>query len=248
MNTFFFQKKNRLDYIDYLKAFTMFGVVWIHSFPPTWLSVLYVDLAFFFLSGFFYKREKFNSFFNKKFNKILIPFLIFHFLYYPYNLLWYYWDHKTLEGFEWYAVIQFFVNGHIGTLVPLWFLFCLFSVQLFYYFISYLNKNILLLFSIITIFFARQIFETNLPYYIHSTIICISYFALGNLTGKYIINAINNENNRKSLFLFCTILYSIFLLISFITHNEYILLFIKHIRYFEYIYNIAYHISIFPIK
>ena len=224
--------KSRIDYLDCLKALAMFGVVWIHSgCSPDILTVLLVDFAFFFLSGFFFKRIAFKEFLRKKINTILIPFLVFHFLYYPYNIIWYYWDNRTFVGFDWCSALDIFTKGTIGTLVPLWFLLCLFFVQVAYYFLSYLNRYVILLLSLLVLFFVENIFMYKMPLYIHSTICCLSYFAIGHLFGKKIITWISLNSNKVRSLIFTSIGYFFFWILYITISNENLMLFVKHCRY-----------------
>lgn len=68
----------RIDYIDVIKGLTIFGVVWVHTICPQWLTALLVNFIFFFLSGFFFKRKPLKTFFREKVGTLLIPFSFFY--------------------------------------------------------------------------------------------------------------------------------------------------------------------------
>ena len=201
-------KSVRIDYVDYLKAFSIFGVVWIHSVScPNWLTPMLVDIIFFFLSGIFFKRSSFKTFLLKKVNRILIPFFIFYFLYYPYRMIWHYWDFRTMSNFEWQRISDFLLGGDITTLPGLWFLFSLFLIQVFFYFLSYLDKRIIAILSILILFYIKPIFLLHWPYLISTSICCFSYFALGNLFGQQLLILLNSNKNKIRAIIVCILLF-----------------------------------------
>ena len=52
----------RIDYIDLVKGIAIIGVVWSHTIHPQWYNVTYINALFFFLSGFFSKKNHFQNF------------------------------------------------------------------------------------------------------------------------------------------------------------------------------------------
>lgn len=145
----------RVDYIDIIKGIVIFGVIWVHTDHPSWLGPLLVNSIFFFLSGIFFKRMPFKSFFLAKVRGIIVPFLFFYTISYVYRIIEYFWDFRELASFDWICFFDVFrFVSHLDYLfvnVPLWFLICLFSTQIIYYFISYLDKRLIAVFALLCI-------------------------------------------------------------------------------------------------
>lgn len=86
--------KTRIDYIDAIKGIVIFGVVWVHTSHPDWLTPILVNSIFFFLSGIFFKRKPINTFILDKTKKSVdtIRFFLFDILSIPNN--------STFMGFQ----------------------------------------------------------------------------------------------------------------------------------------------------
>lgn len=197
--------KRHIDYIDLLKGVSIFGVVWFHSLKcPDWLTATVVNSIFFFMSGIFFKTEKFLSFVKKKAKVLLIPFFVFYILSYPYRILEHYWDYRTLSDFDWKCILDIFeISGKTDYLfinVPLWFILCLFVIQIIYYFISRMNKFIIVILILFTIFFQEFINDIPSPFMINNAFYWVGFFAAGNLVGKFLIEKMKIIKNRIILF------------------------------------------------
>lgn len=119
--------------------------MWFHSIrPPGWLTAQLVNSVFFFLSGIFSKRELFGQFMAHKAKQLLVSFIVFYLVCYPFRLFMHYWDFRTLEWFDWWCIFDLFevhgINDYLALNIQLWFLLCLFVVQVMYYVISQLNR------------------------------------------------------------------------------------------------------------
>lgn len=179
----------------------MFGVVWLHSVAhPGWLTAPLVNSTFFFLSGVFFKPEAWNLFIRKKVRTLLIPFLAFYLLCYPYRIIEHYWDFRTLEGFEWGCIFDLFDivgrSDYLFVNVPLWFLLCLFWVQVFYRVLFRLNKFVWILLIGVTIIFKDFINEVPSPFMMNNACYWIGFFAAGHLCGKWLIHKMKAISNR----------------------------------------------------
>lgn len=68
-----------------------------------------VNSTFFFMSGIFFKTEPFNAFMKKKAKTLLIPFIVFYLLSYPFRIIVHYWDFRTISTFEWKCIFDLFI-------------------------------------------------------------------------------------------------------------------------------------------
>lgn len=137
--------KPRIEYVDLAKGICIMLVVFTH------ILQLYKDLGlkmpledtfrafrmplYFFLSGLFFKSYGgFGCFALRKFNKLLVPFLFFHLL----SFAFYMWVLPSLGikppmhmGYK--ALWAFLTSDRMLPNGPLWFLLCLFWVNLFFF-------------------------------------------------------------------------------------------------------------------
>ena len=201
--------KLRIDYIDLLKGLTMFGVVWFHSIGhPEWLTAMLVNSTFFFLSGMFFKRESFPVFLRKKAKALLVPFVVFYLLCYPYKIMVHYWDFRTLAGFDWGCIFDLFdIVGrwdYLSLNVPLWFLLCLFVVQLIYYGLSKCNKWLVVVVVLLTMAGKEFINSIPTPFMINNACYWIGFFAAGNLCGCFLMEQMK-DLRRRLAWLICSV-------------------------------------------
>ncbi len=114
---------------------------------------------FFFVSGYLFKTDKnFKSFFKKRYFSIVKPFFTFAFL--TYLLHRFFFLLTNNKNFS--TINDLFIsllygnafNDHMSWNPPLWFLPCLMTLLVLYYFIEKFQKSItIFLISIILIFF-----------------------------------------------------------------------------------------------
>jgi len=208
--------KKRIDYIDLLRGFAIFLIVFYHMIGYSknlsniliYLSSFHVSL-FFLISGFTYnlKDISFKDYFIKKFKNIMIPFFIFSILFLiPYYLF------ESMTGMSFNTLdITHFIKGIIyGTGVndllkqntPLWFLPCLFITEIPSYFIFKLKNKynlnnkfylLIILFLIIGYIDYRYFFIT-LPYGINTMFTMMAFFLFGNYLSNSKILALNKKN------------------------------------------------------
>ena len=208
--------KKRIDYIDLLRGFAIFLIVFYHMIGYSknlsniliYLSSFHVSL-FFLISGFTYnlKDISFKDYFIKKFKNIMIPFFIFSILFLiPYYLF----DSMTGMSFNTLEITHFIkgiiygtgVNDLLKQNTPLWFLPCLFITEILSYFIFKLkdkyNLNnkfylLIILFLIIGYIDYRYFFIT-LPYGINTMFTMMAFFLFGNYLSNSKILALNKKN------------------------------------------------------
>lgn len=138
-------RANRIEYIDLAKGFCILLVVWGHSMGPLdspdyflkdTLSMFRMPL-YFFLSGLFFKPyENFWGFLKRKTNKLLIPFLFWHVLF----VLSVPFVSRT-QQFGWHLFWDYILPGGDPHNTALWFLNCLFVLNLVFYLIVTISKK-----------------------------------------------------------------------------------------------------------
>lgn len=227
----------RVDYIDIIKGGVIFLVVWVHTSHPNWVTPLLVNSIFFFLSGIFFKRMPFKPFFYAKVKGIIIPFLFFYVISYVYRIVEYYWDFRELKSFEWECIFDVLKYvSHLDYLfvnVPLWFLICLFSTQILYYFISYLDRRLIAVVALLC--FVLKDFSGSIPsfFMVNGACYYLCFFALGNLVGKPWIEKLKDIRFRKMSLWISILMFAI--------------LFIPIGGFEEWLYDICYHVKLLMV-
>ena len=134
---------NRIDWIDYDKAFAIICVVLLHAhipYPAKGLIEVWVIPLFFFLSGIFAHANRystFRDFFLHKGLHLLIPYLCFNIITY---LFWFlagrHYGYDAEQDVLWWKPLWGIIYGESSYLthyVPMWFVACLFSTETLYY-------------------------------------------------------------------------------------------------------------------
>lgn len=206
--------EKRVDYIDVIKGIMIFGVVWVHTSCPRWLIAILVNSIFFLLSGIFFTHKPLKTFLYEKVRGILVPFLFFYLISYPCKIIEYYWDNQSLKNFDWFCIFDVFTfssrTDYICVNVTLSFLICLFSVQVLYYFVSYLEKKWILVISLLCFVLRDIYFSVPSFFMVNAACYYMFFFSLGNIIGKPLIESLKDIRFRKttlalSLFLFAVL-------------------------------------------
>lgn len=192
--------KERYLWVDVLKFLGIFYIFLGHfgEFGGKFYSFVFQFhvALFFFASGFFFKDEpnkSFWSFAKEKFIKIMIPYFIFTFLHFVLYIIQNDLEIRTILGW-----IPWILKG-IRNTVPagsVWFLPCLFVMQLLYFIINRIlkKKSIILIFCIVLYYCALFLLPKNPIIYpsmfwnFDTALVYIVYFAIGNILFKYITN------------------------------------------------------------
>ena len=191
------QAKQRIDFIDLVKGWVIFLVIWVHTDHPSWVIADFVNSAFFLLSGVFFKKYEFGTFSTKQVNSLLIPFIFFYLISYPFRIVMHYWDFRTLETFDWGCILDIFDSAsrsdYLFINVPLWFILCIFFVRYCYWLICKAPKLILLLIAILLFMLREQINSIATPFMINNAVYWLGFFIVGNLSSKWL-----TSENKKS--------------------------------------------------
>ena len=201
----------RINWIDWAKAFCMTVVVFCHlpqqedTFYLQYLASVILS-TFFFISGYLKKPLESISQSAKKYGySLLIPYIIYNAIYYPYWFAKFYIEHGNIT---WGEAIQPIIGTMLGQLNSsfscelngvTWFLIALFVMHILTVFLNKYKhgKSIMLILSVITmILYGANKYYHYAPYITyHGFIRCLCFFFLGNLFQQW--NYLRSLNLKK---------------------------------------------------
>lgn len=186
-NTTATPEKQRIEFFDLAKGICILLVVWFHidadSPRDVYINAIRMPL-YFFLTGFFFKDyNSFRTFLTKKTNKLLIPFAFF---YLTTAVLFPILAHKLmgisfLMGNDWRLLYAFLTYQRFPN-VPLWFLWGLFILNIVFYGLRKIIKNLWLLGIVCYILYCLIGHTIVLPASINETFSGLIFFYFGYLT------------------------------------------------------------------
>lgn len=208
----------RVDYLDMLKCLGMFIVVSGHIHPYYgWFSLLihsFVIPLYFFLSGMTFKRSKyptFGIFIKHRAKSLLLPFAMFSVITW---LFWALFNVATHTGADvWPPLLQtVLAQGSGGFLVhnvPLWFLPCLFVVEVLYYLIDQMHQKYKVLVCVLLSALGACMiswwrgWSVLLPWSAESALVAVLFYGAGNmLTGRFGLQGLQDiVLSKKKLFI-----------------------------------------------
>jgi len=223
--------QSRVAWIDNLKAIGIFLVVFAHhehEIPQTLLKYLYsfhVPL-FFFASGLVFMVQKYSGFKELLVNKIrtlIIPYFSFSFL-----TLGFWLAIAPFRGGEPFPTLQDILWGVTGVIVssngliwmvhnaPLWFLTCLFIVQVLFYLLYGLSlrlinfKSMLTLACFVTLLSVlgaldRLYMPIRLPWGVDTALTGIGFFFVGFVTRTWLQSSVSNKLTLIKIVLLTTL-------------------------------------------
>ena len=189
--------KERINWIDWAKAFCMTVVVFCHlpqqedTFYLQFLASVILS-TFFFVSGYLKKRVLTVKESSKKYGyALLIPYIIYNVIYYPYWFIKFYIEHGGITFTDAIKPITGTLLGQLNSSFSCelngvtWFLIALFIMHIL---TDVLNKSkhskaIMLILSIFTmILYGANKYYLYAPYITyHGLIRCLCFFFMGNL-------------------------------------------------------------------
>ena len=220
--------ENRIEYIDYIKGFSILWIVWWHTRHPAFVSPYWHVPIFFFISGTFFKKETFHGLIQKTMKYLIIPFIFFYILSYFYRIALYFWDFKEIQTFNYFSIFDLFkwevVGDHLSVNVPLWFLVCLIMSRLLWWFILNISTNKYFIIIISILFFWLESFVTKhtilLPFMLPQVLLNSIYFGFGIVFGRKLIEIMANKKNSTILFSIATVIFLVFFWISPSTYTN----------------------------
>lgn len=209
-------KRERVEWIDTAKGFCILLVVLAHiaqylnmNMPLQFTFSMFRMPLYFILSGLFFKKyEGFVGFFIRKVNKLIIPYTFWYLLlgvltpvvvFHLFDIeMWYY----TNFGVD---AIKYIFSEEILCNPPIWFLSCLFIVNIIFYGITLINKKndfiVLGILSFIcgTCGLTCSYFHMDLPFYLDSSLTAVPFFYFGYWLRNKTDFLSNNINRKTSL-------------------------------------------------
>ena len=124
----------------------------------------------------------------RKVNTLIVPFVFFFLVAYVIYLIAYAWNNRTLEGLPWSCIFEVFSiapeHDYLPVNVSLWFLLCLFVIQLMYYFVEMLPKWIIAILIICSFLFSNRLLNFPSPFMFNNALYFGGFYALGHITGR----------------------------------------------------------------
>ena len=221
--------KERISYIDIAKGLGMLLVIWGHiretGISNAMVYAFHMPL-FFFLSGMTYCARKYDSvlkLIRRRLHTLIIPYAIFSVFTW---LVWFAYNHilgNTVESY-WMPLLQTVISqGSGGYLVhnsPLWFVTCLFCVELIYYFTSKLplqwNTVLCIVMAVAGNLMIRPDSPVRyLPWSLDMALCALPFYLAGNIVSeKAGIENVSGLINRKKL-LFSALVIAFLVLLYF---------------------------------
>lgn len=197
----------RYDFMDVAKGIGILFVVFAHvNSTPAPLKVIYSFHMplFFIMAGMLFNRsnyQSFGAFLKRKVQTLICPYILFYLISILFDVVMDFI--RNAQGIDLSDIgtqfLQMFINqgsGHIVINAPLWFIPCLFVVEIAYYFISKLSKPMIIVISTLMTtagwFIMSDIINFDnsvIPWSLDSALFSIGFFALGNLSFNYICTA-----------------------------------------------------------
>lgn len=210
------EKSKRVEWVDTAKGICILLVVLHHcaqvlqaSYPLQRDFLTFRMPLYFILSGLFFKQYGFKVFILKKTNKLLIPYVFFYvvtgvlipvavYRLFGHTIVFY-------DGYGPEAVLSIFSERIICN-PSIWFLFCLFEVNLLFYLLYFISEHfkrstvilgvLSLMVGLFGLFLAYK--RIKLPYYIDSSCTAIPFFFFGYYLRNH-TSILTTVNTRKSV-------------------------------------------------
>lgn len=189
-----FSNNKRLRFIDNAKALGIFLVILAHTEISTplqnWIYTFHMPL-FFFISGYLFSfngKKDLTSFIKKRYKQLIIPYIQINIITY---LFWFLilrhvgtTPDETVAAWKPLAAALIVDGENMIHDVPLWFLACLFFMEVIY-FLIFINRKITTRLILITTFallgyFAYITFGNSLPFSFGTMLTAMVFYAIGN--------------------------------------------------------------------
>ena len=216
----------RIEFVDLAKGICISLVVLLHVFGDLSGDVIQLMNLFrmplyFVLSGLFFKTyDGLIPFFKKKTNKLLIPFFFtFFFVILPTTFLLSKFEGKSISLYELFWIGDGKLN--LGIDGAIWFLLCLFNVNMYFYLIFLLTKRKIVGISILSfacggIGYVMSRYGIHVPMWMDSALTAMPFFLTGYLLRCY-SHVLSGSLSKKDIL---HAIVSLLLLVSVFLYDE----------------------------
>lgn len=196
----------RLDWVDQVKGFTIFLVVYGHNFPicEKYIYSFHMPL-FIMIAGFFHPVISTFDSIKKRFQSIIVPYFIWSFCLYGFWILLSrnYGDSAKLNLSPFKNFIGvFYAQGdreYMDWCIPVWFLPAIFCTFLLFHFIKKIKNNTLLSIVLLIVpligFVYIRMFDFILPWSINIAMVALIFYSFG----FYLFEKISNVSNKNAI-------------------------------------------------
>ena len=191
----------RYDYLDIAKGLGILAVVWAHIMLVGWShKVIYAFHMplFFFISGMLFRREKYSSFgqfVRKRAKRLLVPYLVYSIVTWGIWAAFRWVRHDPVDSYLAPLLQTIIAQGSGAFMVhnsALWFVPCLFVVELMYWGLSAFKvwTNVLVCFLLAGLSFLFGHLWGNaywhlLPFNFDAALIALPFYSVGNALIQY---------------------------------------------------------------
>lgn len=207
-----------------MRGFCILWIVWYHTIHPIFVDYPFFLPALFSISGCFFRPYPWRTFWRKKINQLVIPFVFFYLLYYVFLVTLNYLKFHTVGSDILLSVLGVFkcytYNDAFIVNYPLWFIMALFVVQLTTYSLvkTLKNKTAILVIAVFLSLLGQYWLRTiPTPFMIGRAMPYLIYYVVGALYGMSVIYA-EHTLQRKYLIVIL-LLYAISFLIRMVYGN-----------------------------
>ncbi len=191
----------RIAYIDIAKGLSMQAIIWGHIMLFGWSYKMVYGFhipLFFMISGMCFNQNKYNSvltLIKRRVKTLLIPYFVFSFVTWLVYVIGVFIRHNDTMMNCWYYLLQTLLaqgsGGYLEHNVALWFVPCLFVVDVMYYYICKLSDSLNILVTLLVmvggIMMSYHYYNiTTLPWSIDTAFAAMPFYAFGNLVVKWI--------------------------------------------------------------
>ena len=213
----------RVEYVDYIRGLCVTWVVWYHTTHPDFVEYSFRIPLFFFASGIFFRPYPWKKFWRKKFNQLIVPFLLFYLIYYIYLIVTNALKFHNLSSFDYSCIFDVFgtysATESFVVNPPLWFICALINLQLLLYISSKIIKNKWILLALSFIIASVGLFYIQhypTPFMFGRSLRYFVYYVSGYIFGKTLIEKLDNNNDTIKILVASLSSFIIILTIKFI--------------------------------
>lgn len=189
--------KERFDYIDIARGLGILMVVWAHiaanNATVGFIYTFHMPL-FFFISGMMFNRVRyigFKDFALKRVKRLFVPYVLYSIASWAIWFAFNYVTHRQVDSYFMPLLQTILAQGSGQFFVynsPLWFVPCLFAVEIMYFFLSRFSSIVILVISILISLLSitfEHVWGENylymLPWNFDAAMMALPFYAVGNI-------------------------------------------------------------------